>query len=191
MEISKQIKKYRLELKLSQDDLADKVFVTRQTISNWENDKNYPDIHSLVLLSTLFNVPLDILVKGDLIEMKEEIKTKDIKKLNSDSTIYGVLLILLVVMTVPLFLYLKIIGILIWLAFAGITLYYAIRIEKQKRTYDIQTYKEIVAFTEGKKLDEIEKNREYGKRPYQKILLAIFAGLVTVVIVGAMFLLLC
>ena len=115
--------------------------------------------------------------------MKEEIKTRDIKKLNRDSTIYGGLLILLVVITVPLFLYLKVIGIVIWLAFASITLYYAIRIEKQKKTYDIQTYKEIVAFTEGKKLDEIEKNREYGKRPYQKILLAIFAGLITAVIV--------
>lgn len=190
MEISKQIKKYRHELKLSQDNLADKVFVTRQTISNWENGKNYPDIHSLVLLSNLFNIPLDILVKGDLVEMKEEIKTKDIKKLNRDSTIYGVLLILLVVIAVPLFLYLKAIGIVIWLAFAGITFYYAIRIEKQKKILDIQTYKEILAFTEGKKLDEIEKNREYGKRPYQKLLLAVFAGLVTAVIVGAMALLL-
>ena len=44
MEIGKQIRKYRTELKLSQDDLADKVYVTRQTISNWENDRNYPDI---------------------------------------------------------------------------------------------------------------------------------------------------
>lgn len=38
MEIGKQIRKYRMESKLSQDDLADKVYVTRQTISNWEND---------------------------------------------------------------------------------------------------------------------------------------------------------
>ena len=60
MDISKQIKKYRLNSKLSQEDLAEKVFVTRQTISNWENGKNYPDINSLVLLSTLFGVSLDI-----------------------------------------------------------------------------------------------------------------------------------
>lgn len=37
MEFSKQIKKYRLDSKLSQDELAEKVYVTRQTISNWEN----------------------------------------------------------------------------------------------------------------------------------------------------------
>lgn len=53
MEIGRQIKKYRTELKLSQEELADKIYVTRQTVSNWENDKNYPDIHSLVLLSSL------------------------------------------------------------------------------------------------------------------------------------------
>ena len=64
MEIGKQIRKYRTELKLSQDDLADKVYVTRQTISNWENDRNYPDVRSLVLLSNVFGVSLDILIKG-------------------------------------------------------------------------------------------------------------------------------
>ena len=37
MKISSQIKKYRLESNLSQEELADKIFVTRQTISNWEN----------------------------------------------------------------------------------------------------------------------------------------------------------
>ena len=40
MEIGKQIKKYRTELGLSQEDFADKIFVTRQSVSNWENDKN-------------------------------------------------------------------------------------------------------------------------------------------------------
>ena len=51
MEISKQIKKYRAQENLSQEELAEKIFVSRQTISNWENDKNYPDIKSLLLIS--------------------------------------------------------------------------------------------------------------------------------------------
>ena len=55
MELNAQIKKYRTELNLSQEELAEKVYVTRQTISNWENGKSYPDIHSLLLLSSLFN----------------------------------------------------------------------------------------------------------------------------------------
>lgn len=39
MELSKQIKKYRTETNLSQEELADKIYVSRQTISNWENDE--------------------------------------------------------------------------------------------------------------------------------------------------------
>lgn len=71
MEAGAQIKKYRNNMKLSQDELAEKIYVSRQTISNWETGKNYPDIHSLLLLSTLFNVSLDQLVKGDVEIMKE------------------------------------------------------------------------------------------------------------------------
>ena len=63
MELSKQIKKYRTEANLSQEELADKIYVSRQTILNWENEKNYPDIKSLVLMSEVFQVSLDNLVK--------------------------------------------------------------------------------------------------------------------------------
>lgn len=54
MELGKQIRKYRKEQSLSQDELAEKVYVSRQTISNWENDKSYPDVNSLILLSEVF-----------------------------------------------------------------------------------------------------------------------------------------
>ena len=53
MELGSQIKKYRNELSLSQDALAEKLYVSRQTISNWENDKSYPDVKSLLLLRLL------------------------------------------------------------------------------------------------------------------------------------------
>lgn len=72
MELGKQIKKYRTDANLSQEELADKIFVSRQTISNWENDKNYPDIKSLVLMSEVFQVSLDNLIKGDLERMKKK-----------------------------------------------------------------------------------------------------------------------
>lgn len=187
MELGRQIKKYRLDLKLSQEDLAEKVFVTRQTISNWENGKNYPDINSLVLLSNFFNVSLDILVKGDLEKMKQQIKTEDQKKMNQDSWIFSALLIASVISFVPLFLYLEFVGIGIWLVLYGGAMYFAIRLEKQKKAHDVKTYREIVAFMEGKRLDEIEKIRESGKRPYQTILYAIAAGVITAVVMVVMF----
>ena len=52
-------------------------------------------------------------------------------------------------------------------------IYYAFQLEKQKKKYDIHTYKEILAFTEGKTLDEIQKNQEIGKRHYQTFLIVI------------------
>lgn len=42
MELGNQIKKYRSEIQISQEQLADRIYVSRQTISNWENEKSYP-----------------------------------------------------------------------------------------------------------------------------------------------------
>ena len=106
MELSIQIKKYRTELHLSQEELAEKVYVTRQTISNWENEKSYPDIHSLLLLSSLFNISLDQLIKGDIEKMKEIISEQEIKKFNYYGSIYTVHLAVLIISAVPLFMWL-------------------------------------------------------------------------------------
>jgi len=65
MEIGKNIVKIRKDNNLTQDDLANKYFVTRQTISNWENGKTYPDLETLVKISDDFNISLDILLKED------------------------------------------------------------------------------------------------------------------------------
>ena len=76
MEFEKQLKKYRAELNLTQEELAEKAYVSRQTVSNWETGKSYPDIHSLLLLSDLFQVSLDELVKGDIKAMEEKMNEK-------------------------------------------------------------------------------------------------------------------
>lgn len=169
MEIGTQIKRYRNELKLSQEELADKVFVTRQTISNWETGKNYPDIHSVLLLSSIFNISLDQLIKGDIEVMKKEISQTEIKKLNQTAFILALLLILTVISIAPLLKFMGLYGFIPWIIIFGVTLHFADKAEKIKKENDISTYKEIVAFTEGKQLDEIEKQREIGKRPYQTV----------------------
>ena len=186
MELGKQIRKYRTELKLSQDDLADKVFVTRQTISNWENDRNYPDIRSLVLLSNVFGISLDILVKGDLEQMKDEIKTEDIRKFQRESRVYGILLAGQIALPMPLLYYLKVWGIVIWLLWTGVALWWGWRIEKYKKVHDIHTYREIIAFMEGKRLDELEKNQEIGKRPYQITMLVLLTAVIGLIVVMAL-----
>ena len=74
MDISNQIKTRREAMGLSQEQLAEKLYVSRQTISNWERDKTYPDIQSLLMLSVLFDTSIDTLVKGDVTVMKRPLR---------------------------------------------------------------------------------------------------------------------
>ena len=173
MELNEQIKKHRTQMNISQEELAEKIYVTRQSISNWENGKTYPDIHSLLLLSSLFGISLDQLVKGDIEIMKDLIKKEEIEKMNRYGSIYTVMLIATVVSAVPLFMWLGVWAFIPWGIIWAISLYFAFKLEKIKKDNDVQTYKEIVAFSEGKLLDDIQKQREIGKRSYQKILLVI------------------
>jgi transcriptional regulator with XRE-family HTH domain len=194
MEIGKQIKKYRSEMEVSQEELAERIFVSRQTVSNWENDKNYPDLKSLLLLSSLFGVSLDILVKGDIEQMKEEIKTEDIKYVKRSNRIYYTLLLSTLLSTLPVAIYTlwivefatitvstrtfviitsTVYGIMLLLAVATTIFYY--RVSKLRKKYDIKSYKEIVAFYESKTLSEIDKQRAREEpHPYKKRLYAVY-----------------
>ena len=182
MELGKRLKDYRNLNKMSQEELAEKIYVSRQTISSWENDKSYPDIQSLVLISEVFNISLDDLVKGDIEIMKEKINQNVIGEFKKDSAIFAVLLIVLIISIVPMNKYLGVLGDVIWLLLFAATMYYAIRIEKVKKDNDIYTYKEIVAFQNGEKLDDIEKAREKKRRNYQFVILVLAAALITLII---------
>ena len=182
MELGKQIKMYRQEAHLSQEELANRVYVSRQTISNWENDKSYPDVNSLVLLSEIFQISLDKLIKGDIEVMKDVIQKEEIEKMNRYGKIYTIMLIVTAVSAVPLFMWLGVWAFIPWGIIWASSMYFAFKIEKIKKDNDVQTYKEIVAFSEGKLLDDIHKQREIGKRPYQKILLVIGTALITFVV---------
>ena len=179
MELNEQIKKYRTEMNLSQEELAEKIYVTRQSVSNWENGKTYPDIHSLLLLSSLFGISLDQLVKGDIEIMKKEIKEAEIIKMKRYGRTYALMLITTAVSAVPLIMWLGVWAFIPWGIIWAISMYFAFKVEKVKKDNDVQTYKEIVAFSEGKRLDDIQKQREIGKRSYQKILLVIGSAAVT------------
>lgn len=102
--------------------------------------------------------------------MKEIISEQEIKKFNYYGSIYTVHLAVLIISAVPLFMWLGRYAYIPFGILFIITQYWALKVEKLKKKNDIQTYKEIVAFTEGKKLDELHKAVEVGKRPYQNIL---------------------
>lgn len=72
--VSKNLKKIRTEKKLTQDALAEKLHVTRQAISNWENDKTKPDIEALEMLAEVLEVDIEELIYG---EKKSVINSQD------------------------------------------------------------------------------------------------------------------
>jgi len=73
MNIGRKLATLRKSSNLNQDDLANQLHISRQTISNWENDKTYPDIASLVMISNFFDLSLDNLIKEDVPLMKNKI----------------------------------------------------------------------------------------------------------------------
>ncbi len=82
MEIGKKLKEARLGVKLTQEQVAERLFVSRQTISNWENEKSYPDIVSVIRLSDLYSISLDELLKGDTKMLEHLEESTDIVKSN-------------------------------------------------------------------------------------------------------------
>lgn len=84
MNISQRIKNCRIERQLIQEEVAEKLFVSRQTISNWETGKTSPDIESLISLSNLYEISLDQLIKEDP-KFQKRIKIKS----HYDSFIMG------------------------------------------------------------------------------------------------------
>lgn len=65
MDIAQKLKEARKKSGLTQEAVAEAIKVSRQSISNWENGRTYPDIVSILLLSDLYGVSLDELLKGD------------------------------------------------------------------------------------------------------------------------------
>lgn len=168
MELRKQLVHYRKKMNLSQEELAEKIYVTRQSISNWENDRTYPDIHSLLLLSQVFQVTLDTLVQGDIETMKTIVQKGDLKQVDKDTKWMLVGMIITALSAYPLFYYLGWWGFLLFLLEWLLTLFFAERVEKFNKKYDVHTYRQIVAITNGETLDAIQKAEERAKYPYQK-----------------------
>lgn len=75
MIFSEKLKAERMKKGWTQDELAEKLFVSRQSVSKWEKGLNYPSIETLLRISDLFDISLDELLKSD-----EELTKKVIKE---------------------------------------------------------------------------------------------------------------
>ena len=97
MQLGQAIVQIRKERGLTQEAFAKMYNVTRQTVSNWENEKSYPDLSTLVKISDEFNVSLDVLLKGDFRMVK------DIDKKIKKQPFYIGIIIGLIVIAIALF----------------------------------------------------------------------------------------
>jgi len=100
MKIGEKLLQARKVNQLKQEEVADKIFVSRQTISNWENGKSYPDIISIIKLSDLYHVSLDELLKGDESIVAHLAESTDVVKSNSKLILYAILNILMFVLVI-------------------------------------------------------------------------------------------
>lgn len=143
-------------------------------------ERSYPDIHNLLLLSVLFNVTLDELVKGDVETMKKVIN-KD--EMNKYSYIMGGTILAAAISFGPVW---KIFGdkglwipFILWL----IGMWAAIKIEKIKKEKNVKTYKEIVAYMESGDVEEKRQERSFGKDLATKILIVVtFTAIVSAIV---------
>ena len=101
MELGKNIAKIRKDNNVTQDEFAEKYFVTRQTVSNWETGKNYPDLETLVKISDDYNISLDVLLKED----KEMLKTidKNVKSTKKYKSILKYIIVLICVLLIIIY----------------------------------------------------------------------------------------
>ena len=92
MNISEKIKKIRDDEKLTQEQFAEKIYVSRNTVAKWETNRGYPDIQNLITISEVFNVSLDELVKED-----DKVKNKIIAESTSKKWHFLVIMYLIAI----------------------------------------------------------------------------------------------
>lgn len=179
MEVGNRIREERERLGISQEGLAQQIFVSRQTVSNWETGKTYPDVQSLLLLSNLFDVSVDSLVKGDVEAMAKTVENYELEryKIRASMTAAVVLIVIGAVMLViltaqgvgfesPLYILANVV-----LVLGAAVSFIAERVETR---YDIETMSEVKAFMDGADPDQIDRQRRLPKAA--RIALQMLAG---------------
>ena len=189
MEVGNRIREQREAVGISQDELAQKVFVSRQTVSNWERGKTLPDVQSLLLLSNLFDVSVDTLVRGDEETMAKEIENYELERYKIKVSVgLSVALILLGAVMLSIMvaqgiglespLYKLALGIVV---VGGATSFVAERIENR---YDIETMREVQAFLQGAEPEQIERERRMPKALRAVVQMAAGAAVAALLMVG-------
>lgn len=88
MTLGERIRNYRKKLGLSQEQFAEKINVSRQAITKWENDSGIPDIDNLISISKIMGISLDELVMGEKENDISDIKRSALNQRNRNCKLY-------------------------------------------------------------------------------------------------------
>lgn len=77
MKLSENLKKIRKDNNLSQEQLAEKLGVSRQAVSKWESNQSYPEMDKVLLICKMFNYNIDTLMNNNIVDVKEEEQAKN------------------------------------------------------------------------------------------------------------------
>ncbi|MFT8458251.1 MAG: helix-turn-helix domain-containing protein [Liquorilactobacillus ghanensis] len=152
MKFGDRLKNARMEMNLTQEQVANDFFITRQTISSWENEKTYPDISNLIKLSDYYHISLDLLLKEDT-GMKEYLERKEversIKPILRILLIIDVLVLVLLTLTILNIIHLNHAGFLILIILGVLNAVARFQLSTFQRKIDIRTTKKLSISTKS------------------------------------------
>lgn len=190
MDIGNKIRERRQRLGLSQDELAQKLYVSRVTVSHWETSRTLPDVQSMLILANLFDTTIDELVKGDVDEMREMVERSEQR-----TKVFAVALATVEVIVVTALVVAAVAGRehlepVLRLSLAVLAMAFSIVMivaRRRKGSEDARSAAELLGAATG---DPAKGARESGAAYGMRIVLQVFAGLaaaVVLLVVGGMF----
>lgn len=136
MDFGQKLKNLRIDNGLTQEQLAEKIFVTRTAISKWETGKGYPGIDSLKAISSLFHISIDELISEADIENKQKQDNKNAKIMYCIAIAFLVITVLFTLLTyflqIPYLGIVSMVGMIAYLVFALLSKPKYKRIEARK-----------------------------------------------------------
>lgn len=177
MDIGNQIRERRARLGLSQDELAQKLYVSRVTISHWETGKTLPDVQSMLLLANLFDTTIDELVRGDVDEMREMVKRSERRTKVFAVALATVEVIVITALAVTAVAGREYLEPVLRLLLAVLVLAFSIAVLVARRGAGAEDAKSAADLLGAATGDPVEAARESGASLGMRLVLQVFAGL--------------
>lgn len=177
MDIGNQIRERRARLGLSQDELAQRLYVSRVTISHWETGKTLPDVQSMLLLANLFDTTIDELVRGDVDEMREMVKKSERRTKVFAVALATVEVIVITALAVTAVAGREYLEPVLRLLLAVLVLAFSIAVLVARRGAGAEDAKSAADLLGAATGDPVEAARESGASLGMRLVLQVFAGL--------------